>query len=183
MYHGRMPTASGQSTKRLASSGRSPAPGTHSPAGSAWNLPKGGDDVIMPPPRGVAQSGSALEWGSSGRRFKSSRPDFLRSSVPREVGEGRCAIWCPLAHSRTRANPYPSEARSRKPSSLPITTPPMLPALGARRHPRQRMGLQIRWRSPRLGTSAWGNFSTRWHVLSGVQAVDSGRPGGTRTSG
>ena len=25
--------------------------------------------------RGVAQSGSALEWGSSGRTFKSSRPD------------------------------------------------------------------------------------------------------------
>jgi hypothetical protein len=25
--------------------------------------------------RGVAQSGSALEWGSRGRRFKSSRPD------------------------------------------------------------------------------------------------------------
>ena len=25
--------------------------------------------------RGVAQPGSALEWGSSGRRFKSSRPD------------------------------------------------------------------------------------------------------------
>lgn len=25
--------------------------------------------------RGVAQPGSALEWGSSGRRFKSGRPD------------------------------------------------------------------------------------------------------------
>jgi hypothetical protein len=25
--------------------------------------------------RGVAQSGSALDWGSSGQRFKSSRPD------------------------------------------------------------------------------------------------------------
>ena len=29
--------------------------------------------------RGVAQSGSALEWGSRGRKFKSSRPDqFLK---------------------------------------------------------------------------------------------------------
>ncbi len=26
--------------------------------------------------RGVAQTGSALEWGSRGRWFKSSRPDF-----------------------------------------------------------------------------------------------------------
>jgi hypothetical protein len=26
--------------------------------------------------RGVAQSGSALEWGSRGRWFESSRPDF-----------------------------------------------------------------------------------------------------------
>ncbi len=30
--------------------------------------------------RGVAQPGSALEWGSRGRRFKSSRPDQLQSS-------------------------------------------------------------------------------------------------------
>ena len=27
--------------------------------------------------RGVAQSGSALEWGSSGRPFKSGRPDLV----------------------------------------------------------------------------------------------------------
>ena len=27
--------------------------------------------------RGVAQPGSALEWGSRGRWFKSSRPDFF----------------------------------------------------------------------------------------------------------
>ena len=30
---------------------------------------------ISPTSRGVAQPGSALEWGSSGRWFKSSRPD------------------------------------------------------------------------------------------------------------
>ena len=31
--------------------------------------------------RGVAQPGSALEWGSRGRWFKSSRPDFLCREV------------------------------------------------------------------------------------------------------
>ena len=30
---------------------------------------------IIPGTRGVAQFGSALAWGASGRRFKSSRPD------------------------------------------------------------------------------------------------------------
>ena len=30
---------------------------------------------MMPASRGVAQSGSALGWGPSGRRFKSCRPD------------------------------------------------------------------------------------------------------------
>src|SRR5262245_7463220 len=35
----------------------------------------------MKPPRGVAQSGSALGWGPSGRRFKSCLPDS--SSPPR----------------------------------------------------------------------------------------------------
>ncbi len=29
--------------------------------------------------RGVAQAGSALDWGSRGRRFKSCRPDFGKS--------------------------------------------------------------------------------------------------------
>ena len=31
--------------------------------------------------RGVAQSGSALDWGSSGRRFKSSRPDQIAQEL------------------------------------------------------------------------------------------------------
>ena len=40
-------------------------------------------DVDSPPPRGVAQSGSAFGWGPKGRWFKSSRPDFsLESSLP-----------------------------------------------------------------------------------------------------
>ena len=64
-----------------------PAPGTESPAGNARDLPKGGEDVIMPSTRGVAQSGSALEWGSSGRRFKSSRPDLSST-------EGVPNQWC-----------------------------------------------------------------------------------------
>lgn len=32
--------------------------------------------------RGVAQFGSAPEWGSGGRRFKSSRPDHSRREDP-----------------------------------------------------------------------------------------------------
>ena len=31
--------------------------------------------------RGVAQFGSALDWGSRGRWFKSSRPDCCKSTV------------------------------------------------------------------------------------------------------
>ena len=36
--------------------------------------------------RGVAQPGSAPEWGSGGRRFKSSRPDQLIKALPDFVG-------------------------------------------------------------------------------------------------
>ena len=45
--------------------------------------------------RGVAQPGSAPEWGSGGRRFKSSRPDqYLRSASPvrLRIG-GRLDSW------------------------------------------------------------------------------------------
>ena len=38
--------------------------------------------------RDVAQSGSALGWGPSGRRFESGRPDFLRG-LGRAPGNGR----------------------------------------------------------------------------------------------
>jgi hypothetical protein len=31
--------------------------------------------------RGVAQFGSALDWGSRGRWFKSSRPDCCKSTI------------------------------------------------------------------------------------------------------
>ena len=51
-----------------------------------------GSDCYNGPVRGVAQPGSALEWGSSGRRFKSAHPDhsfsfkfdlWRRSTYPR----------------------------------------------------------------------------------------------------
>ena len=35
-----------------------------------------GSNPAIPTPRGVAQIGSVLEWGSRGRRFKSGRPDL-----------------------------------------------------------------------------------------------------------
>ena len=38
--------------------------------------------------RDVAQSGSALGWGPSGRRFESGRPDFLQG-LGRAPGNGR----------------------------------------------------------------------------------------------
>ncbi len=44
------------------------------------NLPKWPSLIYNPVHRGVAQPGSALVWGTSGRRFKSSRPDQLDSS-------------------------------------------------------------------------------------------------------
>jgi hypothetical protein len=37
--------------------------------------------LLKNPCRGVAQTGSALEWGSRGRWFKSNRPDQLKQHV------------------------------------------------------------------------------------------------------
>jgi hypothetical protein len=39
--------------------------------------------------RGVAQPGSAPEWGSGGRRFKSSHPEFLKKNI----------LFCQLKYS------------------------------------------------------------------------------------
>ncbi len=36
---------------------------------------------MTPIARGVAQFGSALDWGSRGRWFKSSRPDFYKCGI------------------------------------------------------------------------------------------------------
>ena len=46
--------------------------------------------------RGVAQSGSALEWGSSGPRFKSARPDLKEGE---ELRVGSLAFVFTLAES------------------------------------------------------------------------------------
>src|SRR5690606_7268173 len=63
--------------------------------------PLGAARYNAPPFRGVAQPGSALDWGSRGRRFESSRPDnegrlreVLPFSEPSALG---------LKHSATRA--------------------------------------------------------------------------------
>jgi hypothetical protein len=47
--------------------------------------------------RAVAQLGSALDWGSRGRRFKSCQPDGHASEGPN--GSGRGARWfSPMIH-------------------------------------------------------------------------------------
>ena len=44
--------------------------------------------------RGVAQTGSALEWGSRGRWFKSNRPDqFLKIILIGYTAVAVTAIW------------------------------------------------------------------------------------------
>ncbi len=61
--------------------------------------------VKMPSSRGVAQPGSVLAWGASGRRFKSFRPDqenqymiskFFRITIP--------TLWIPLIYGHTNAH-------------------------------------------------------------------------------
>ena len=42
-------------------------------------IARSASDMILATRRDVAQSGSALGWGPSGRRFESGRPDFLRA--------------------------------------------------------------------------------------------------------
>ncbi len=42
-------------------------------------IARSASDMILATHRDVAQSGSALGWGPSGRRFESGRPDFLRA--------------------------------------------------------------------------------------------------------
>ncbi len=45
-------------------------------------IARSASDMILATRRDVAQSGSALGWGPSGRRFESGRPDFCE----REMG-------------------------------------------------------------------------------------------------
>ena len=46
--------------------------------------------------RAVAQFGSALDWGSRGRRFKSCQPDHVMSrdigNIPNPKGSGCCCV-------------------------------------------------------------------------------------------
>src|SRR5579872_3118749 len=42
---------------------------------------------------GSARDGSAPEWGSGGRRFKSARPDHISLGFPR-IDLFPCRVWC-----------------------------------------------------------------------------------------
>ena len=50
--------------------------------------------------RGVAQFGSALDWGSSGRRFKSCRPDHFSDTEQRLIEK---SIWSQFFFQRVFA--------------------------------------------------------------------------------
>jgi hypothetical protein len=57
----------------------------------------------MIPHRGVAQPGSAPEWGSGGREFESRRPDILKLYGRIQVGGSRVVSLAPPARmSRLR---------------------------------------------------------------------------------
>ena len=62
--------------------------------------------------RGVAQPGSAPEWGSGGRAFESLRPDHLLSvkppirAVPQGLGALAAALTVALTHSGLRPSVY-----------------------------------------------------------------------------
>ena len=51
----------------------------------------------------MAQSGSALDWGSSGRRFESSRPD--QSSTKSRGDPAALLTWAPKVQSRISVGP------------------------------------------------------------------------------
>ena len=63
--------------------------------------------------RDVAQSGSALEWGSRGRRFKSFHPD---QHIKRELPQGISGSWFPF-HRVSPKNAFASV------SPTPLFTP------------------------------------------------------------
>jgi hypothetical protein len=65
--------------------------------------------------RGVAQPGSALAWGASGRRFKSCRPDSEAPGSTRESG-GPGASSFPGSNGLTTGSP--SGEPDRSPASL-----------------------------------------------------------------
>jgi hypothetical protein len=50
-----------------------------------WHAGLGRSEYISSTRRGVAQTGSALAWGASGRRFKSGHPDHFKNLVNQGV--------------------------------------------------------------------------------------------------
>ena len=82
--------------------------------------------------RDVAQSGSALEWGSRGRRFKSFHPD-QKAETPRDLRKRR-SLFCfwdlPFPSFRCSCLPVLSRSRAtRDKPSPPSPGPWMVPAL------------------------------------------------------
>src|SRR5436305_5530492 len=73
--------------------------------------------------RDVAQSGSAPEWGSGGRGFKSRRPDWFKESALQRVPLWGCSSLCdpPYAHQavRRRLVPRRRSAGTRRPACAP----------------------------------------------------------------
>ena len=74
------------------------------------------------PSRDVAQSGSAPEWGSGGRRFESGRPDLLRPYVgcryrvgPFCAARGWARLWGNFGSSDTHFPHLPSLAHHLQP--------------------------------------------------------------------
>lgn len=55
--------------------------------------------------RGVAQPGSALAWGASGRQFKSARPDQIKFKIGIIFATSMRDVSVSLRNHFSRANP------------------------------------------------------------------------------
>ena len=91
--------------------------------------------------RAVAQLGSALDWGSRGRRFKSCQPDqrFRRSEAVLREGGGLCAFFRPPSDSSFDSSSWPRAERGH--CLGPVAEPPLAPrqvGLGGVARPAQR---------------------------------------------
>ena len=75
--------------------------------------------------RGVAQPGSALEWGSSGRSFKSTRPDQRGPAVemPLALWLARGTSGSGLAAQATRCRAFSLETRYGRPAHAEPPSP------------------------------------------------------------
>ncbi len=82
--------------------------------------------------RGVAQPGSALVWGTSGRRFKSSRPDQTRIELGPEQRSG--PLFCSY-YSQTYSQMHEvGPDRAMLSGASPPVTPACAPPGGLRSH-------------------------------------------------